>query len=282
MKDLGHLSYFLSLKVSFDSIGYYLSQAKYVSDLLSRASLTDTKVVSIPLEMNARFTSLDGTPLSDATLYRQLVGSLVYLIVTRPDIAHVVHLASQFLSAPHSTHYAGVIHILRYIKGTMFHGLHFSAHSTLDLCAYSDADWAGDPTDRHSTTGFCFFLEDSLALRQSTVLWVILLLNFLLFTGCRKIWVLHILHRLSYIVTAVVLFRLCIMMFSMSAPSILRLIVILGVIICLHASRIFFKLALLIRLLTSLRRLFLLVIFMILFPNSRWLLSDHLEFEGGC
>uniref|UniRef100_A0A2N9EUD9 Reverse transcriptase Ty1/copia-type domain-containing protein n=1 Tax=Fagus sylvatica TaxID=28930 RepID=A0A2N9EUD9_FAGSY len=112
--------------------------------------------------MNACLTPLDGTPLSDATLYRHLVGSLVYLTVTRPDIAHAVHLVSQFLSAPHSTHYAAVLHILRYIKGTMFHGLHFSAHSTLDLCAYSDADWAGDPTDRRSTTGFCFFLGDSL------------------------------------------------------------------------------------------------------------------------
>uniref|UniRef100_A0A2N9HTZ5 Reverse transcriptase Ty1/copia-type domain-containing protein n=1 Tax=Fagus sylvatica TaxID=28930 RepID=A0A2N9HTZ5_FAGSY len=126
MKDLGHLSYFLGL------------------------------------EMNARLTPLDGTPLSDATLYHQLVGSLVYLTVTRPDIAYTVHLVSQFLSAPHSTHYAAVIHILRYIKGTMFHGLHFSTHSTLNLCACSDANWVGDPTNRHSTTGFCFFFGDSL------------------------------------------------------------------------------------------------------------------------
>ncbi|KAL5813710.1 hypothetical protein ACOSQ4_002631 [Xanthoceras sorbifolium] len=66
------------------------------------------------------------------------------------------------MTAPHSTHFAAVLHILRYLKGTMFHGLHFSAHSSLDLQAYSDADWAGDPTDRRSTTGFCFFLGDSL------------------------------------------------------------------------------------------------------------------------
>ena len=162
IKDLGHLSYFLGLEVSSDSSGYYLSQAKYASDLLSRAGLTDTKLVSTLLEMNTRLTPLDSTPLSDATLYHQLVGSLVYLTVTRPDIPYVVHLVSQFLSTPHSTHYVAVIHILCYIKGTIFHGLHFSAHSTLDLCAYSDADWAGDPTDRHSTTGFCFFLRDSL------------------------------------------------------------------------------------------------------------------------
>jgi hypothetical protein len=67
--------------------------------------------------MNARLTPLDGKTLSDATLYRQLVSSLVYLTVTHPDIAHAVHLVSQILPAPHSTHYAAVIHILRYIKG---------------------------------------------------------------------------------------------------------------------------------------------------------------------
>ena len=72
MKDLDHLSYFLSLEVSYDSTGYYLSQAKYVSDLLSHASLTNTKVVSTPLEINARLTPLDGTPLKNAFLYRQL------------------------------------------------------------------------------------------------------------------------------------------------------------------------------------------------------------------
>jgi hypothetical protein len=82
MKDLGRLSYFLDLEVSSYSIGYDLSQAKYASDLLSRADMTNTKVVSIPLEMNARLISLDGTRLSDATFYHQLVGGLVYLTVT--------------------------------------------------------------------------------------------------------------------------------------------------------------------------------------------------------
>ena len=118
--------------------------------------------------------------------------------------------------------------------------------------------------------------------RQSTMFQLILPLNFSFFIGCWKIWVLHILHRLSYIVTIVVLFRLRIMMFSMSAPSILRMIVILCVIICLLASCVFFQLAHLIRLLIYLLRHFLLVVFVILFPNSRWLQSDHFEFVGGC
>ena len=66
------------------------------------------------------------------------------------------------MAAPRSLHYAAVLRILRYLKGTLFHGLHFSFQSSLTLQAYSDADWAGDPTDRRSTTGYCFFLGDSL------------------------------------------------------------------------------------------------------------------------
>jgi hypothetical protein len=161
MKDLGHLSYFLGLEVSQSSKGYYLSQPKYSSNLLSRAGITDNKTESTPLEVNCKLTPLDGTPLSDPTLYRQLVGSLVYLTATRPDISYVVHLVSQFMSAPRSTHFSAVLRILRYLKGTLFYGLHFSANSPLVLSGYSDADWGRDPTDRRSTTGYCFFLGDS-------------------------------------------------------------------------------------------------------------------------
>ena len=64
--------------------------------------------------------------------------------------------------APRSTHYATVLRILRYIKGTLFHGFHFSVQFSLELCAYADADWAGDPTDHRSTTGYCFLLGSSL------------------------------------------------------------------------------------------------------------------------
>ncbi|XP_028097981.1 uncharacterized protein LOC114297713 [Camellia sinensis] len=167
MKDLGSVSYFLGLEISSTPSGLYLTQAKYASDLLSCAGLTDSKTAPTPLKYNARLTSLEGTLLSDATLYRQLVGSLVYLSITRPDISHAVHIVSQFLSAPRSTHYAAILRILRYVKGTLFHGLHYSAHTPLELCAYSDAGWASDPTDRRSTTGYCFFLGSLLISWQS-------------------------------------------------------------------------------------------------------------------
>uniref|UniRef100_A0A2N9J418 Integrase catalytic domain-containing protein n=1 Tax=Fagus sylvatica TaxID=28930 RepID=A0A2N9J418_FAGSY len=162
MKDLGTLSYVLGLEVTFSSDSYYLSQAKYAFDLLSKAGFTDSKTVSTPLEFNVKLNTTDGEPLSDATLYRQLVGSLIYLTVTHPDLAYAIHLVSQFMFAPRSTHYVVVLRILRYIKGTLFHGLHFSAQSSLELRASADVDWAEDPTDRRSTTGYCFLLGSSL------------------------------------------------------------------------------------------------------------------------
>jgi hypothetical protein len=114
--------------------------------------------VSSPLETNVKLLATDGELLSDATLYRKLAGSLIYFTVKQHDIAYVVHLVSQFMSAPRSTRYAAILRIFRYVNGTMFNGLHFSSHSSLKLWAYSDTNWAGDPTNRCSTTGYCFLL----------------------------------------------------------------------------------------------------------------------------
>ncbi|GKU91205.1 hypothetical protein SLEP1_g5107 [Rubroshorea leprosula] len=162
MKDLGVLSYFLGLGVTSSDDGYLLSQTKYASDLIFKARLTDSKTASTPLEPNVQLTSMDGSPLANPTRYKQVVGSLIYLTTTQPDIAYAVHVVSQFMATVRSTYYATVLRIIWYIKGIMFHGLHFSTHSSLELCAYSDADWAGDSNDRKSTTRYCLFLGDSL------------------------------------------------------------------------------------------------------------------------
>ena len=95
-------------------------------------------------------------------LYRHLVGSLIYLTVTRPDISYVVHQVSQFMAAPRFTQFLVVLRILRYLKGTLFHGLYFSSRSHLQLHPYTDADWASDPTDHPFTTGYYFLLGTSL------------------------------------------------------------------------------------------------------------------------
>ncbi|XP_038885381.1 uncharacterized mitochondrial protein AtMg00810-like [Benincasa hispida] len=162
MKDLGPLSYFLGLQVSSCSDGYYLSQEKYVSDLLARSGITDSATASTSLDSNARLTSFDGVPLQDPTLYRQLVGNLIYLTVTRLDIAYAVHIVSQFMFDPRTIHFTAVLCILCYVKGTLGHGLQFPSKSYLVMFEYFYIDWTGGPTDRWSTTSYCFYLGDSL------------------------------------------------------------------------------------------------------------------------
>ena len=109
MKDLGTLHYFLGLEVISSSDGCYLSQAKYAFDLFSKTGITDNKTVSTPLEYNAKLTPLDGEPISDATCYHQLVGSLIYLTVTHPDISHSVGMVGKFMDAPRFVHCAVVL-----------------------------------------------------------------------------------------------------------------------------------------------------------------------------
>uniref|UniRef100_A0A3Q7X403 Uncharacterized protein LOC113785767 n=1 Tax=Cicer arietinum TaxID=3827 RepID=A0A3Q7X403_CICAR len=162
MKDLGTLRYFLGIEVAYSPRGYLLSQSKYIANILDQARLSDTRAADTPLELNVKYAPSDGVPLPDSTLYRTLVGSLVYLTITRPDIAYAVHVVSQFVVSPTTVHWAAVLRILRYLRGTQFQSLLFPSSSSLELRAYSDADWAGDTTDRKSTTGFCIFLGDSL------------------------------------------------------------------------------------------------------------------------
>ena len=99
IKDLGHLNYFLSLEITHSTDGLYITQAKYASELLSRARLIDSKIVDTLVELNAHLTPTGGKPLSNPSLYRRLVDSLVYLTVTRPNISYAVHQVSQYLSA---------------------------------------------------------------------------------------------------------------------------------------------------------------------------------------
>ncbi|XP_028068807.1 uncharacterized protein LOC114271382 [Camellia sinensis] len=105
MKKLGLLSYFLDLEISHDPSSYFLTQAKYISDLLIHAGLIDCKTTITPIDPQTCFTRLNGHLLSDATLYRRLVGSLVYLTITRPNIAYIGHIVNWFIVAPHCLYF---------------------------------------------------------------------------------------------------------------------------------------------------------------------------------
>jgi hypothetical protein len=119
MKDLSDLWYFLSIEAASSPRGYLFSQSKYVADILKLARLTDNKTINTPIEVNTRYCSSDGIPLADLTLYRTIIRSLVYLTITRPDIAYVVHVVSQFISSPTIVYWAAVLYILRYLRGTV-------------------------------------------------------------------------------------------------------------------------------------------------------------------
>jgi hypothetical protein len=162
MKDLGYLQYFLGIEVVYSPRGYLLSQSKYVADILERARLTDNKTIDTLIEVNTRYSSSDGLPLIDPTLYRTIVGSLIYLTITHPVIEYDVHVVSQFVASLTNVHWATVFYILRYFQSTVFQSLLLSSTSSLELRAYSNADHGSDPTDRKSVTGFYIFLGDSL------------------------------------------------------------------------------------------------------------------------
>ncbi|XP_028057971.1 uncharacterized protein LOC114261858 isoform X2 [Camellia sinensis] len=162
IKDLGPLRYFLGIEVASSPKGYFPSQVKYANEVIHRTGLIDTKVFDTPIKLNVKLNSIDSIPLDDPTLYRELVGCLVYLTVTHPDLAYTVHVVSQFVSTPRFTHWATLVRIFLYFRSTIFQGLLLSSTSSLDLVAYANSDWASDVTDRKSTSSFCMLLGDFL------------------------------------------------------------------------------------------------------------------------
>ena len=115
MKDLSQLTYFLGLEVHYRSHGLFVNQHKYIQDLITLAGLEDTSSVDTPMEVNVKYRKDEGDLLEEPTLYRRLVGSLIYLTTTRPDISYAVHQVSQFMSSPRHLHLFAVRSIIRYL-----------------------------------------------------------------------------------------------------------------------------------------------------------------------
>ncbi|WVZ91380.1 hypothetical protein U9M48_037560 [Paspalum notatum var. saurae] len=173
MTDLGHLQHFLGIHVTKTAQGLFLSQSQYALEILQRAGMEHCNPVSTPVDTKSKISATDGSPLKNGTDYRSIAGALQYLTLTRPDLTYAVQQACLFMHAPRESHLQLLKRILRYVKGTMHQGLHLTRSSSSDLVTYSDADWAGCPDTRRSTSGFCVFFGDNpvswSSKRQATV-----------------------------------------------------------------------------------------------------------------
>ena len=162
MKDLGPLHFFLGIAVTRHSQGLFLSQKKYAEEILVRAGMSSCKPCLTPVDTKPKLSATDSSPFEDPTLYRSLAGALQYLTFTRPDISYAVQQICLFMHNPMEAHMHALRRILRYIRGTIHHGLHLYPSSTSSLISYTDADWGGCPDTRRSISGYCVFLGDNL------------------------------------------------------------------------------------------------------------------------
>ena len=161
MKDLGEISYFLGISFKQGSGVIKMNQKRYVQKILDRFGMSDCKPRTTPCEQ--RFEGMSDSEQVDPRRYREIVGSLIYLMTcTRPDISWVVNKLSQKLSCPRIEDLVTAKHVLRYLKGSMEYELCFrKCDGELNLIAYTDADRASSLDDRHSTTGYCFSLTEN-------------------------------------------------------------------------------------------------------------------------
>lgn len=161
MKELGELRYFLGLEIARSKQGLFVSQQKYVTGLLKEFQVSEGKACKLPLDQHLKLKINDWVLLADPKHYRLLIGKLIYLTITRPDISFAVQVLSQFMNAPTDIHMSAADHVLRYLKQSLSQGILMAHSSAAHLTAFCDADWASCPNSRRSTSGFCILLGTS-------------------------------------------------------------------------------------------------------------------------
>eukprot|EP00253_Pinus_taeda_P004459 PITA_04459 len=157
-KKVGHLHYFLGLRVLQSKEGISFPQSKYAYDILRHFYMEYSKPAPSPFQFGAKTSITCTSPEVDATLYCQLVGKLLYLTHTYPDLSFVVGLISWFMKNPHESHWKEVKRILCYVRGIVQFGIHYSAEASPLLVGFTNFDWASDPNYRKSTAGYVFTL----------------------------------------------------------------------------------------------------------------------------
>ncbi|GAU34012.1 hypothetical protein TSUD_212730 [Trifolium subterraneum] len=158
MTDLGKMKYFLGVEVSQSPQGIFIHQHKYASEILQRFGMEECNKVSSPIVSGCKLVKDEKGQASDATYYKQVIGCLMYLLATRPDMAFSICLATRYMDRPTEMHMEAVKRILRYLKGTMNYGIWYKhiREGKVTLVGWTDSDYAGDYDDRKSTSGYVF------------------------------------------------------------------------------------------------------------------------------
>ena len=167
IKNLGRMKYFLGIEVAYSKDGIILSQQKYILDLLTDTGFINCQPTKTPIEVNHKLTLNKDEQETDIGNYQRLIGRLIYLAHTRPDISYVVNTLSQYMHSPRISHLQAAHRVLRYLKGTTGWGLHFKHQGMMSLDTYTDSDFASSLVDRRSTTGYCVFLAGNLVTWRS-------------------------------------------------------------------------------------------------------------------
>jgi hypothetical protein len=167
MSDLGLLHYYLGLEVTQSEAGITVCQSAYAAKILESAGLVGCNTSHTPMEQRLKLSKQSSAPAADPTRYRSIVGSLRYLVNSRPDLAYAVGYVSRFMEKPTTERLAAVKRVLRYVAGTLHFGCHYQRGKDVGLVGYSDSDMAGDIDTRKSTTGVGFFLGGSIITWQS-------------------------------------------------------------------------------------------------------------------
>jgi hypothetical protein len=162
MSMMGELTFFLGIQVKQTKQGTSVHQAKYTKDLMKKFNMAKLKLVSTPMSSAASLGPDEVGEAVDQREYMSMIGSLLYLTTTRPDIQFTVGLCARFQASPCSSHRTAVQRVFRYLKHTSEFGIWYSASSSLDLVGFFDADFAGCRIDQKSTSDTCPFLGSSL------------------------------------------------------------------------------------------------------------------------
>ncbi|XP_031254680.1 secreted RxLR effector protein 161-like [Pistacia vera] len=159
MTDLGEMSNFLGMEIYQSLKGIFVCQKKYANEVLMKFNMDNCKSVDILLIPSQKLSKEDGAKRVDEGVYRSLIGCLLYLIATKPDLMYTTSLVSRFMSKPSEMHYKAAKRVLWYIKGTTVLGIWSRRAEKFSLIGYSDSDWAGSADDMRSTSGYVFFVN---------------------------------------------------------------------------------------------------------------------------